>query len=130
MPVKDIKLTNSVIVIKGKLRRKKKDLIKEIVKYDNSLDFDKPRNPLTFTPQSYAKGFKMVPLWSNLPIMAAHISNLFGEPTRFVGETIEWVGKIGSGECLKLVIDNKGVSLYGFTKNANIEKFYNRLLAS
>jgi len=121
-----------VIVIRRRLRnRSVHEITKEVIgKIEPFYESEKPRNPLEFVKTSYGKLLQSIPLWINLHIPEEHLFELFGEPTRFVGNSIEWAIKLPTKEVIKIVLKNRRTLVYGFTRNKNIEKWVNRLLSS
>lgn len=121
-----------VIVIKRKRRRSKaiKDLLQET--YQNldilSYESERPKNPLEFVKTSYAKALMAVLLVEKVPLSPSHIRGLFGEPSRIIGNRIEWVVKIPSRQVLKILLDPHGVFIYGFNRTPAVNKWIERLL--
>jgi len=121
-----------VIVIKRKLRRPKtvSEILINAQKFrDPSHASEKPRNPLEFVKTSYAKGLWARPLWERVSLTPVHVQSLLGDPTRILSTGLEWVVKIKSKEVLKVVINNRGiVSIHGFNRTENLDKWVERLL--
>lgn len=120
-----------VIVIKRKIRKYKPiaALVKETEKYvDPSHESEKPKNPLNFVRASFAKGFRTKPIWENIRISPAHLKNIFGEPTRICHDHLEWVIKIPNKQILKIVVTHKDVTIHGFEKTQEVEKWVSRLM--
>jgi hypothetical protein len=122
---------DGVIVIKRKLNRPKtaEAVIADSTKYaDPSHESEKPKNPLEYRRASYAKAFRTKPLWPETRLTSRQVRALFGEPTRILSESIEWVVQIPSREIVKIVVSARGsVSVYGFNRTATLEKWVERM---
>jgi len=119
-----------VLVIKRKLRRKTGDqIIESVKKYeDPSFEIEKPKNPMDFTRASYAAGFRMKVLWSDIKISNFRLKEILGEPTIIGKNSIEWVIRIPTKEVIKLVLlSSSKVEIYGFNITKSIEKWVGRL---
>jgi len=124
-------LSSGTIVISRRRRLPKTggEILVESCRYDEPDMLEKPNNPLVFQKTSYAQALRAQNLWPKTLLTSGHIHQLFGPPTRVCFDHVEWVLKIKK-EVVKVVADQKGVSVWGFCKTPTLERWVNRLLAS